>query len=185
MDHQIEHHPDVGTAEGIRRQAVRFDEARLNPEFARATHGGVEALDVTHADHGSARLRRSKDALAGLGIGRHRLFDQTGLAGRQEGLGANLVHHRRRGDHREVDLRSNRADLGLPATPIALGDLLTALGVGIDHRNQFDARQFSKNARVVTAEVPDPNHAGAEFRGSIAHRNSQTSGCGGRRNASR
>ncbi|MNC85921.1 hypothetical protein D3C83_15410 [compost metagenome] len=50
MDHEIQHHIDVGAARFEGGEPVRLDEQRFVQHFLERKHGRVEALDVPHLE---------------------------------------------------------------------------------------------------------------------------------------
>src|SRR5439155_2662265 len=46
VNHEIEHHADIGAARGVRREAVGLNEARFGGHGCELLEDGVEALDL-------------------------------------------------------------------------------------------------------------------------------------------
>ena len=104
VNHQVEHHGDVGAARLKRRQPDAFDERRPVEHAAGGAHRAVESLDVAHGEHDVA-ARRCGEQVVRLGE-RHgeRLLHQHGDAAVQA-LDADLVMTRRRhGDGHRLDV---------------------------------------------------------------------------------
>ena len=57
MDHEIEHHPDVGAALRVRREPMRFDKTRMGEAFLQRAQDRIEPLDMADLQDESAFRR--------------------------------------------------------------------------------------------------------------------------------
>src|SRR5712671_6424108 len=84
MNHQIEHYSDVGAPRWIRREPMRFDEARFGGDAFEIMKNRIESFNVTHLQD-AILLLCQPDELRGLsGIVGHRFLQQDVLASGQE-----------------------------------------------------------------------------------------------------
>jgi hypothetical protein len=105
VDHEIVHDADVEAPEAERRQAVAFDEARLELHLAHLDQAGLETLHVPHGHVHATASRRGQDRIGFVEACGQRLLDQgrnSALEQRDRDLG---VQRRRNGDADRIDLR--------------------------------------------------------------------------------
>src|SRR5438105_1160447 len=76
VDHEIEHHADIGAAIRKWRKPMRLDEARMREARLERAQHRIKTLDMSHLQNQPA-LRGQLRELAGLrGVVRDRFFDQ-------------------------------------------------------------------------------------------------------------
>ena len=149
MDHEVEHHVDLGAAPLESGEALGLDEHRAVHARLHRAEGPVIALDMPTLQH-EPPLAGERDQLVGLGErGRNRLLDQQVQAVLQAIARDGVVPVGGDGDHRRLCFAEYRAVIAERRS----AKRLCAPEVGIDHRGHLDARQTREFLRVVAAHV--------------------------------
>ena len=131
MDHQVEHHVDVGAALLESRQPLGLDVERLRHARRERAESRVVALDVADLQHDAVSRAGGEQPVGFLEVDRERLFDQHMQAGIEAGAG-----------HFEVALGRHRDHRGLRA-----GHRLPPVG----QRRAADLRRHFLGARSASA----------------------------------
>ena len=104
VDHQVEHHADVGAAPGISRKPVRLDETGPRQLFLQRIERRIEALDVPHLQDEVFRLGEIDQRLGLLRVVGDRFFHQDMLAQAEKQRADFVMRAGRRGDGGGIDL---------------------------------------------------------------------------------
>ena len=159
VDHEIEHHRDVGAAGLKRRQPVALQIAGLAQVGAGGPHRAVEPLDVAHLQRGAAALRRVHQEVGLLQRRGERLLHQDRappLQGPEPHLGVRGGGHRH--GHR-LGVGEQRVEIGVEPHAAGAGDLAAAGPVDVVHADQGGVLGPRQVARVVVPEGADADHA--------------------------
>jgi hypothetical protein len=176
VDHQVEHHVDVGAALLEWRQPLAFDEARRSQQRLGRDHRGIEAFQVAHLQHAAvafgelqqrARLRhRDGDGFF------HQHMDAAG-----EQRAGDLVMQRRRRDHAgDVNAPGQRAVVGQRLAADLGRHPLRDSGLAVDHRHQAAAWRSRVLLRVEAPQISRANDGCTQFthHGYYAHTRNPT-----------
>src|SRR5438105_11889848 len=103
VNHEIEHHADVGAPIRKWRKPMRLDEARMREARLERAEHRIKTLDMSHLQNETA-LRGQLRELAGLrGVVRNRFFDQQMFCFFEQWKGDGKMRIRRRSDGSGVD----------------------------------------------------------------------------------
>ncbi len=170
MDHEIEHDADVGAAEGIGGQPVRFDEPGMGEIMLGRLDGRIEPLEMAHLEDEPLSRGRGQQVVRFLQRGGDGLLDEGGDAGLQQRGADRMVPAGRDAHAGRLDLTqqvveaAHRPAAGLP------GHRPGARGVHVVDRHQLgQAGKPGINLGMEGADVADPHDPDPDGQGCLRH----------------
>ena len=157
VDHQIQHHADVGAARGKRRQAMALDELRFGGDGLKKIENRIEPLDMADLQDAILLLREFAQFGGLLGAVGHRFFDQDVFALLQQQFGEFKMRGRGRDNIQRVGGGSGLGDGVENARIMFGGDFAGGFGRRIVNAGEFNLsrrRQLGVDADVVLSERP-------------------------------
>ena len=164
MDHEVEHHSDVGTARVEGRQPLALHEAWGIEIRHRRAHRPIEALHMTHLHEGALVGREAHDRVRLLDRRRDRLLDEEMDAALQGVHRHVMVRLRGHHDHRGVHLVEQRRHRRERRHTELLRDLRGALGARVVESDERGTGLRAKQTHVMEAERAGSHDADANCR---------------------
>ena len=163
VNHQVEDDVDVEAALGKRAEPVHFDEARIGEQRPRGLDRRVEALGV--ADGQQRRPLSPPAAIISSASASDRAIGfstSTGMPAARNGSAMSRCSSVGTAIVTASTCPSELARIEQRPRAVRRGDLLGARAVGVDDRDQLDARQRRQDPRVMSAEMADADDGDAQ-----------------------
>jgi hypothetical protein len=159
VNHQIQHHVDIRPPLAKRAEAMAFDEDGPPDIRPHDPHHGIESFTVSDLQSAVASLRNFHELT---GFSRHhgkRLLDQHVFPGLQTTARYLIVHGGGNSDADDINLRQQLFEVPEQTNPVSIGDQLPSLRREIDDTDQSGPGKRRVEARMMLAQVPNPDDA--------------------------